>query len=170
MSITLNQLNQASASEFIEILGSIFEHSPWVAEASYQYRPFNSLNALQQTMCDCVRNASEQKRLTLIRNHPQLAGKEADQGTLTTDSQREQSSAGLDQCSADELELLRGLNRDYLQKFDFPFVIAVSGLNKHQVIDAMQTRLGNSHADEFVTSIKQICKIAEIRLRAIIEA
>jgi len=166
---TVEQINHLSNQEFVTVLGSIFEHSPWVAESAIQLRPFESVSDLQKCMFDIVLTADEADRLLLIRNHPQLAGKEADEGTLTKDSQKEQSRAGLSQCNAEELELIRDLNKQYLDKFSFPFVIAVSGLNKFQVIEAMQLRLNNDKNSEFSTSINEIGKIASIRLNALID-
>ena len=165
----LTAINQLSRSVFIDLLGSIFEHSPWVAEQVYEKRPFQTVIELQKTMFDIVQASSIEQRLTLIRHHPQLAGKEADEGTLTMDSKKEQSRAGLNHCSTDELEKLRRLNKNYLDKFGFPFVIAVSGLNRHQIIAAMQTRLQNDSDREFSTSIDEIGKIARIRLDALID-
>ncbi len=166
---TVEQINRLPSPEFITVLGGIFEHSPWVAESASQQRPFDSISDLQKSMFAIVLAADETARLLLIRNHPQLAGKEADEGTLTEDSQKEQSRAGLNQCSAEELELLRNLNKQYLDKFSFPFVIAVSGLNKYQIIEAMQQRLKNDKDNEFATSINEIGKIASIRLNALID-
>ncbi len=166
---TLSGLNRLPMAEFVAILGSIYEHSPWVAERAFENLPVPSLKSLQEIMFNIVLTSTEAERLTLIRNHPELAGKEADAGTLTADSQKEQSRAGLNQCSAAELELLRSLNKSYLNKFSFPFVIAVSGLNKHQIIAAMQTRLENDRDIEFTTSINEIGKIAQIRLDALID-
>ena len=167
--LTLSNLNQLDQSAFILELGGIYEHSPWVAELTYSEQPFDSVNSLHQTMMSIVKNAGLDRRLALIRNHPELAGKEADEGTLTEDSKKEQSRAGLNQCNAEELNQIRGLNKSYLQKFSFPFVIAVSGLNKHQVIAAMQTRLENDEESEFNTSLNEIDKIARIRLDALID-
>ena len=166
---TIKQINKLSIEEFTIALGSIFEHSPWVAKTAYRQQPFSSISDLQAKMFNTVLDADEAARLLLIRNHPQLAGKEADEGTLTEDSQKEQSRAGLNQCSAEELDTLRKLNAQYLEKFSFPFVIAVSGLNKFQIIDAMHNRLQNTQDDEFKTSINEIGKIASIRLNALID-
>lgn len=165
----LTELNKLSRPAFVGLLGGIFEHSPWVAEQAYQQRPFDTVQKLQKTMLDIVQASSMDDRLTLIRNHPELAGKEADEGTLTADSQKEQSRAGLNQCTAEELAQLHRLNKDYLDKFGFPFVIAVSGLNKHEIISAMQSRLQNDYDAEFETSINEIGKIARIRLDALFE-
>jgi len=166
---TLANLNRLSRQAFVEQFGGIFEHASWVAEKAYLQGPFGSVKNLQKTMFDIVLTSSINDRLTLIRNHPELAGKEADEGTLTTDSLKEQSRAGLNQCTVEELTQLRDLNKNYLDKFGFPFVIAVSGLNKHQIIAAMQARLNNDNDIEFNTSIDEIGKIALIRLGALIE-
>ena len=166
---TLSNLNQLDALAFNELLGGIYEHSSWVAELTFAKLPFDSVHTLHQTMMDIVKASDLDKRLALIRNHPELAGKEAAEGTLTADSKKEQSRAGLNQCSAEELEQIRGLNKSYLQKFSFPFVIAVSGLNKHQIIAAMQTRLESDETTEFATSLNEIDKIAKIRLDALID-
>jgi len=166
---TIANLNLLSDQAFVDLLGGIYEHSPWVAELAFAQLPFDSVNALHQSMINIVKAASHEQRLALIRNHPELAGKEADAGTLTADSKKEQSRAGLNQCSAAELEQIRNLNKNYLQKFSFPFVIAVSGLNKGQIIAAMQTRSHNDEETEFTTSLNEIDKIARIRLDALID-
>ena len=166
--IPLPTVNELAERQFIDMLGGIYEHSPWVAEQAFQHRPFDSLNNLQNTMATAVRQANQEKLLQLIRNHPQLAGKEAAQGTLTIDSKNEQQGAGLDQCSAEELETINTLNGEYLEKFSFPFVIAVKGLDRYQIIGAMQHRIHNDRQNEFDTSIEEICKIARIRLEALI--
>lgn len=166
--IPLASLNQYSRESFVESLGGIFEHSPWVADLVYENRPFESIAQLNQTMLEAVQRSPEHRRMALICSHPELAGKEAAAGTLTDDSRHEQSRAGLDQCSADELARLQSLNRAYFEKFDFPFVIAVTELNKTQIIEALNSRLQNSLNKEFKTSIVEIGKIAGIRLNALI--
>jgi 2-oxo-4-hydroxy-4-carboxy-5-ureidoimidazoline decarboxylase len=166
---SLTNLNQFDRDQFVETLGDIFEHSPWVAEMIYQDRPFDSTTQLHQTMVEAVNKSPEMQRMALIRNHPELAGKEAAEGTLTDDSRQEQSRAGLDQCSAEELAQLQSLNRAYREKFDFPFVIAVTGLDKTQIIAAIESRLKNLVSVEFDTSIAEIGKIGLIRLNALID-
>ncbi len=167
--LSLTSLNQFDRKQFVESLGGIFEHSPWVADMVYENRPFESKAQLHQIMLETVQRSPEFQRMALICNHPELAGKEAAEGTLTNDSRQEQARAGLDQCTAEELANLQSLNRAYRDKFDFPFVIAVSGLNKTQIIDAVQQRLGNSPEVEFDTSIAEIGKIGKIRLNALID-
>ena len=167
--ISLTNLNLLDREQFIASLGGIFEHSPWVAELAYANKPFRSKAQLHQVMLDIVRQSSQSQRLELICNHPELAGKEAAAGTLTSDSRQEQSGAGLDQCSAEELSLLQSLNRAYREKFDFPFVIAVTGLDKTAIIAAIGVRLKNSFNVEFETSIAEIGKIGMIRLNALVD-
>ena len=170
MSLELTDINQASKTRFVELLGGIFEHSPWVAERVVTERPFDSVNQLHQAMSAAMHRAPEEQRLELLCQHPELAGKEAAAGELTDDSAREQAGAGLNQCSAGELALIQSLNRAYREKFGFPFIIAVSGLDKHQVIAAMQSRLDNPVSEEFATALGEVEKIARIRLDALIDA
>ena len=169
MDINIDQINQSSQARFVELLGAIFEHSPWVAELAYPERPFASRHQLHQLMAAAVRRAPEVQRMALLCHHPELAGREADAGTLTDDSKREQAGAGLDQCTAAELLTIKSLNQAYHAKFEFPFIIAVSGLDKFQIIAAMETRLGNSTALEFDTAIGEVEKIARIRIDALID-
>ena len=167
--ISLANLNQYDREQFVESLGGIFEHSPWVADLVYENRPFESTSQLHQIMIATVEKSPDFQRMALICNHPELAGKEADAGTLTTHSQQEQSRAGLDQCTAAELAQLQALNQAYRDKFEFPFVIAVTGLNKTQIIEAVEKRLLNTVQVEFDTSIAEIGKIGKIRLDALID-
>ena len=168
--MNLELLNQSDKTKFVEYLGGIFEHSPWVAEAVYAQLPFASRDALHGSMVAAMRSASEACQLTLLRAHPELAGKEASKGTLTAESTREQAGAGLDQCSADELRQIQQLNREYRERFDFPFIIAVTGLDKHQVIAAMRHRIGNQANTEFDAALAEVEKIAKIRIDALIDA
>ena len=168
--ILLSDINHYSQEQFVEVLGGIFEHSPWVADLAYEQQPFESVARLHRAMLETVERSPEYQRMGLICNHPELAGKEASAGTLTRESTKEQAGAGLDQCSAAELTKLQDLNRSYREKFDFPFIIAVSGLNRWQIIEALEHRIGHTHEKEFDTSIEEIGKIGEIRLAALIQA
>ena len=167
--ISLANLNQYDREQFVESLGGIFEHSPWVADLVYDCLPFDSTDQLHQCMVETVAKSPEFQRMALICSHPELAGKEADAGSLTTESKQEQSRAGLNQCTAAELAQLQALNRAYRDKFEFPFVIAVTGLDKAQIIAAVEARLGNPVQVEFDTSIAEIGKIGKIRLEALID-
>ena len=169
MGIGLDEINHCDETRFVKLLGSIYEHSPWVAELVFAERPFASSDALHETMASAVRAAPEVQRMALLCSHPELAGREASAGTLTRDSRREQARAGLDQCSPEELATIEKLNRAYRDKFDFPFIIAVSGLDRQQVIAAMRSRLENDETTEFDTAMNEVVKIARIRLEALID-
>ena len=171
--LTLETLNHCSTAEFIELLEGIYEHTPWVAERSAARRPFKSLTALKSALQHSVANAPRAEQLQLIRAHPELAGKQAAAGTLTQESTAEQSSVGLNRASAGddthELETIQQLNAAYLSRFAFPFVLAVKGhdgrgLPREAIIAAMRRRLKAHHDDEIAESLRQIGRIAELRL------
>lgn len=166
--ISLQSINNLNQSDFVSTLGTIFEHSPWVAEQVYSLRPFDSIQQLHQHMTDIVNKADRGQRKKLICNHPELAGREAEAGKLTTDSENEQAGAGLNNCSAEELKKLRNLNLQYLKKFDFPFVIAVKQLTRYDILQAIESRLQNTADIEFNSCINEIAKIAKFRLNQLI--
>ena len=153
---------------FVARLAGIFEHSPWIPERAWAARPFASIDTLHAAMLAVLDAASAEEKLGLIRAHPELAGKEAAAGTLTAASTGEQRGAGLDQCSADELARLRQLNAAYQARFGFPFVIAVKGLSRYQIMDAVETRLAHDVQTEFQTCLTEIGKIARFRLDALL--
>jgi len=165
----IDDINDCDAARFVELLGGIFEHSPWVAERVYVRRPFADRGELHRQMVDEVRQASTQQRLDLLCQHPELAGKEAAAGSLTDASQREQAGAGLNQCSADELAHIKHFNQAYGDKFGFPFIIAVTGLDKFQIMAAMEQRLENSPDDEFEAAVGEVEKIGLIRLEKLVD-
>jgi 2-oxo-4-hydroxy-4-carboxy-5-ureidoimidazoline decarboxylase len=164
----IDQINNSDTTHFVELLGGIFEHSPWVAERVYSARPFASRTDLHLKMVAEVRKASVEQRRELLCQHPELAGKEADEGSLTDASKREQAGAGLNQCSSDELARINHFNQAYGAKFGFPFIIAVTGLDKYQILAAMQQRLDHTAEIEFATAIDEVEKIGLIRLDALI--
>jgi 2-oxo-4-hydroxy-4-carboxy-5-ureidoimidazoline decarboxylase len=168
MNINIEQLNDCNATRFVELLGGIFEHSPWVAERVYDKRPFASRADLHRRMVAEVHQASQQQHRELLCQHPELAGREADANSLTDASKREQAGAGLNQCSADELARIKHFNQAYSAKHGFPFIIAVTGLDKLQIIASMEQRLDNEVESEFTTAIGEVEKIAMIRLNALI--
>ena len=170
MGETLENINRIDRHAFVGLLGGIYEHSSWVASEVFELRPFTTTDHLHQCMAAIVAGSSEDHRLTLLRAHPELAGKEAAAGDLTRESKREQAGAGLDQCTAEELTQIEAYNRDYQGKFGFPFIIAVTGLNKEQIIAAMAERLANDQETEFDTALAEVDKIARIRIDALIDA
>lgn len=170
MHYTLEQLNHASADAFVATLSGIFEHSPWVAEAAARQRPFASIEALHRAMSQIVETAGEAKQLALINAHPELAGKAAVRGELTAESTREQSGAGLDQCTQAEFDKLHALNRQYREKFGFPFILAVRGYDRHGIIANFESRANKDRAQEVRASLDQIYRIARFRLDELIDA
>lgn len=168
--LDLTQLSSLDQAAFTQQLAAIFEHSPWVPERAWAYRPFATLDALHQRMVDVVAQASTSEQKALIKAHPQLAGQEARAGSLTAASTQEQRGAGLDQCSPDELRRLDTLNANYMEKFSFPFIIAVKGRNRYQIMDAIEARLSHSPETEFQTCLDEIAHIARFRLEALLNS
>ncbi|MBP0622096.1 2-oxo-4-hydroxy-4-carboxy-5-ureidoimidazoline decarboxylase [Cupriavidus consociatus] len=167
---TLAQLNTMPVAEFVQVLGGIYEHSPWFAEAAATQRPFADAAALAQALRSAVDEAGEAAQLKLVRAHPELAGKAAVRGELTAESTREQSGAGLDLCTPQEFDRLQALNAAYNQKFGFPFILAVRGYDRHGIIAEFARRVENSPQEELQTCINQIHRIAQFRLDDLVSA
>jgi beta-ureidopropionase / N-carbamoyl-L-amino-acid hydrolase len=169
MPITLDQLNAAPLAEAVQLLEGVYEHSPWIAEQAMAQRPFASLAALKFAMVQALNAAGVEPQLALIRAHPELAGKAMVSNTLTAESTNEQNRAGLTQCTPDEFALIQRLNADYNAKFGFPFILAVrgprgTGLTKAEIIATFERRLHNPPDFERAESLRNIHRIAEIRL------
>jgi 2-oxo-4-hydroxy-4-carboxy-5-ureidoimidazoline decarboxylase len=167
--VTLAELNRMERAPFVQALGAIFEHSPWVAERAWEQRPFASLEELHAAMCAVVDGSGEAAQMRLVRAHPRLADKAALRNGLTQDSQREQASAGLDQCSPEELARISALNDDYDRRFGFPFIVAVREHDRQGIIDAMARRLERSPEEETAEALEQIGRIAWWRLATLVE-
>lgn len=159
-------LSTTSKADFVAALAGIFEHTPWIAEQAHAARPFVNVGSLHRAMVAALAAAPDEAKLALIRAHPELAGKEAAAGTMTAESVGEQASAGLDRCTRDELARLRELNARYRARHGFPFVIAVKGRSKNDILAALEARLRNESADEFQRCLDEIAKIARLRLAA----
>ena len=169
MTLTLDQLNRADVAEATQLLDGIYEHSPWIAKDAMGQRPFKSLAHLKHAMANVVNTSSEQAQLDLIRAHPELAGKAMVSKTLTAESTNEQSKAGLTNCTPEEFAHIQQLNADYNKRFGFPFILAVrgprgTGLNKQEIIDTFARRLFNHPDFERAEALRNIHRIAEIRL------
>ena len=167
-SLALSELNAMPAADFVAHLGEVFEHSPWVARRAAVGRPFSSVGVLHDVMAAAVRAAGPEAQDTLIRAHPDLAGKAARAGDLTKASTGEQASAGLDQLTDEEYERFDRLNRTYRDKFGFPFIIAVKGLDKTAILTAFERRIAHDEETERRTALEQIARIARIRLGALV--
>ncbi len=169
MTLKLEQINAASAPQFVQLLDGTYEHSPWIAERAALLRPFASLVHLKLSLAQVVREADREQQLGLIRAHPELAGKAMVSKTLTAESTNEQSKAGLNDCTPAEFAHIQALNAAYNRKFGFPFILAVRGprglgLSKAEIIATFERRLDN-HADfERAECLRNIHRIAEIRL------
>ena len=156
-------------SEFITLFESIYEHSDWVIKSVIEDKSNipNTLNELTSVMKKVVNKSSDNLKLKLLRAHPELGIKKSQLSSLTELSQEEQKSAGLDQCSEEEYEEIKSLNKLYKEKFKFPFIIAVKGLNRLDIIKSMKKRVNNNYKEEFLTAINEVHKIAKIRLDAL---
>ena len=165
--MTLEELNRLDARAFTAALGGIYEHSPWVAAGAAGRRPFASVDALAAAMAAVVAEADEARQLALIRAHPELAGKAMVRKELTADSTGEQAGAGLADCSPAEFARLTDLNRRYNAKFGFPFILAVKGFDRAGVIAEFARRIEHDRATEFAESLRQIDRIARLRLAAL---
>ena len=167
--ITLIQLNAASQAEFVQLLDGTYEHSPWIAEQAWAQRPFLGLDQLKLALVQVVRNAGREPQLALVRAHPELAGKAMVSKTLTAESTNEQGKAGLTDCTPEEFAQIQQLNADYNARFGFPFILAVRGprglgLPKAEIIATFARRLDNHPDFELAEALRNIHRIAEIRL------
>ncbi len=166
---TLAEINSLDRAAFVAALGHLFEHSPWVAEGTWPKRPFRDVAHLHAELCATLRAASPGKQLALIRAHPDLAGRLAQQKKLTAESTREQAGAGLDRLTDAELAEFQRLNDTYRTKFGFPFIICARLNAKDAILAAMQARLPNSPEAEHAAALAEIEKIAWLRLQDVME-
>lgn len=152
---------------FVAVYGDVYEDSPWIARETWRRRltaDHDTAEGLSDAMASTLAAAPAERQLELIRAHPDLAGKAAVSGALTADSTREQAGAGIDRCTPEEFERFQRLNRSYWERFDFPFVMAVRGFDRQQILQAFETRLANSVDAERRTALEQIDRIARLRL------
>lgn len=165
--LTPSSLNRDA---FVAAFADIYEHSPWVAEKAFDLgldASVDDIDGLQQRMADILLSASRDQQLALINAHPDLAGKAAIRGELTASSTSEQAGAGIHECTAEEFTRFTELNDAYKAKFGFPFIKAVKGSNRHQILAAFEERIHNSPEQEFATALAEINKIALFRLQAL---
>ena len=169
--MTLLEVNRADAAAFVELLGGVFEHSPWVAERTWAARPFTDIGALHRAMMEAVRGAGREAQLALIRAHPELAGREATEGSLTDHSTGEQGRLGFNALGREELERIARINRGYREKFGFSCIVALRmHRNRATVLAEMERRLGNDAEAELHNALAQIGHIARGRLEKLLEA
>ena len=154
---------------FVEVYGGVYEHSLWVAAAVFDGglgAEDDDPEALAGRMAQVVDAADEEAKLALLRAHPELAGRLAVAGNLTADSTAEQASAGLDRCTPEEFAAFHALNARYTARFGFPFIIAVRGLSRQDILEAFRSRSDNDRETEFATALEQVHRIARLRLEA----
>ncbi|ADZ70681.1 2-oxo-4-hydroxy-4-carboxy-5-ureidoimidazoline decarboxylase [Polymorphum gilvum] len=161
---TIGEINRWGRDRFVAAFGDVAEHSPWVAERTFDAAPFADREALIAAFEAAMRAAPKDTQLALIRAHPDLAGKAAIAGDLAEDSRKEQAGAGLDRLTVEEFARFTRLNDAYRARFGFPFIFAVKGADKHMILDAFERRIGNAGAAEFETALAQIARIFRFRL------
>lgn len=160
--------SRLSREDFVNVFADIYEHSPWVAEKAFdlgQDESINDVEGLHQRMADLMLSADYAAQLALINAHPDLAGKAAIRGELTAASTSEQAGAGINASTAEEFARFTELNNAYKAKFGFPFIMAVKGSNRHQILAAFEERIHNSPEQEFARALAEINKIALFRLQ-----
>ncbi len=166
--LSLAELNDMDQGAFVAAVGPTFENASWIAQAAWSRRPFASIDALHAAMLDVVREAPEERRVAFLCGHPELAGREAQAGTMTVESVGEQRSAGLDALSREELSEMQQLNRTYRERHGFPFIIAVRRNTKQQIFEALRTRAAASTETERRAALDQIGFITRGRIDALL--
>ena len=158
-----NKIDTLTETEFVEVFGNIFENASWIAVKLYKQKPFNDFNNLCEKMISIFENTDNQSKLKILNSHPDLANK-TKIGSLTPDSNKEQATARLDQCSEEEFNEFKNLNLKYKNTFGFPFILAVKGKNKLDILANFKKRILFDRQIEFNEAIKQVKQIANLRL------
>ena len=167
--LDLAALNAMDRDAFVATLGPTFENAPWVAASAWTKRPFASVATLHAAMLDVVRTTPVAQQLAFLCGHPELAGREAQAGTMTSESVGEQKTAGLDALTSAELAEMQRLNRAYRERHGFPFIIAVRANTKQQIFDAMRARVAKSTEAERNAALEQIGLITRGRIDALVQ-
>ena len=157
---SIDKFNKLSKAEFISIFGNIFEKTEWIAERCYESKPYNNLDELVSKMMKIFENIEKERHLEILNSHPDLALEKK----LTEDSKNEQKNSSLNQCTDEEFVEFKKLNEEYKKKFGFPFIIAVKGKNKIEILVNFKKRVLSNKKVEFDEAIKQVKKIANFRL------
>ena len=159
----INKINKFSKSEFIKVFANIFENARWIAEELHNQKPFNNFDELSSKMLNTFETATKEKQLKILNAHPDLASK-TKINLLTPDSLKEQTSVGLDQCTEEEFNEFGKLNDSY-KKFGFPFILAVKGKTKIEILNNFKKRISSDPETEFDEAIKQVKQIAGLRFK-----
>ena len=158
----INKINKLSKSEFVKVFANIFENAIWIAEKLYNQKPFDNFEELSSKMLNIFETATKEKQLKILKDHPDLANK-TKISSLAPDSLKEQISAGLDHCTEEEFNEFKKLNDSY-KKFGFPFILAVKGKSKTEILNNFKARIDSDPETEFIEAIKQVKQIASLRL------
>ena len=162
---SIDKVNKLSKSDFISIFGNVFEKTEWIAQKSYDLKPYKNFEELFSKMMEIFENTSKENHIKILKAHPDLAVEKK----LTKDSKNEQKNASLNECTDEEFADFKKLNEEYKKKFDFPFIIAVKGKNKEEILNSFRQRITNNINFEFIEAKKQVKKIASFRLSEIIK-
>ena len=166
--LSIEEVNTMGREGFVSRFGAVFERSPWVAEGAWRARPFGDLDGLHAAFVRSVYDAPEERRVALIREHPDLAGKAALAGELTDESAGEQASAGLGRLAPEEYERFHRLNAAYREKFDLPYVVCVRDNTKESIFAGAERRLSNTREEEIGTALAEIARISRLRLEDLV--
>ena len=161
----INKINNLPKSEFVKVFANIFENARWIAEELYKQKPFIDYKELSLKMINIFETASKEKKMKILNDHPDL-GNKTKISSLTSDSLKEQTDAGLDQCTKEEFNEFKKLNDAY-KKFGFPFIMAVKGKNKIEILNNFRKRINSEPQIEFEEAVNQVKKIASLRLKEI---
>ena len=163
--IDIKKINSLDKSEFLSIFGNVFEKSKWISEKVYDKKPFKNLESFVSEIIGIYENSDNETILEILNLHPELAVEKK----LTADSEREQNKANLKECTPEEFDEFKKLNIKYKKKFNFPFIIAVKGKNKIEILNYFRERINNSLDKEFLEAKNQVKEIATFRLEEIIK-
>ena len=162
---SIDKVNKLSKSDFISIFGNVFEKTEWIAQKSYDSKPYKNFEELFSKMMEVFENSNKESHIKILNVHPDLAVEKK----LTKDSKKEQKNSSLNQCTEKEFLEFKKLNEEYKKKFGFPFIIAVKGKNKEEILNSFRQRITNNINLEFEEAKKQVKKIANFRLSEIIK-
>jgi len=161
---SINNINQLNKSDFLSIFGNVFEKTEWISEKVFELKPFKDFNDLSSKLLNLYEDCNKKKILIIFNSHPELAVAKK----MTNESKLEQAGANLNECSVEEFNEFKKLNLEYKNKFGFPFIIAVKGKNKTEILNNFRQRILNDVESEFKEAKKQVKKIATFRLNEII--
>ena len=162
---SINKVNKLNKSDFISIFGNVFEKTEWIAERVFNYLPYKNFDNLLLKFFKIYNESNKESIIKILNSHPELVVEQK----LTNESKKEQKGAGLNECSKEEVEEFKKLNLNYKKKFGFPFIIAVKGKSKNDILNYFRTRIKNSFDEEFIEAKKQVGEIATFRFKEIIK-